>query len=96
MVQVRRRVRQIDCVTVKGSQRPMGLFTYDTILERVPLPKHPGYSSSQAAVPPKPHESVNSAFSLNFAQDTLQVSGRLVLCFQGKSGGTNSLLSATS
>jgi hypothetical protein len=37
-VQVRRRVRQIDCVTVKGSNRPMGLFTYDVSLERVPSP----------------------------------------------------------
>ena len=29
LAQVRRRVRQIDYVTVKGSQQPMGLFTYD-------------------------------------------------------------------
>ena len=36
--QVRRRVRQIDCVTVKGSVRPMGLYTYDVTLEAVPLP----------------------------------------------------------
>lgn len=31
-------MRQIDCVTVKGSVRPMGLFTYDVTLEAVPLP----------------------------------------------------------
>lgn len=37
-LQVRQRVRQIDCVTVKGSNRPMGLFTYDVSLERVPTP----------------------------------------------------------
>ncbi len=36
--QVRRRVRQIDCVTVKGSNRPMGLFTYDVSLDRVHAP----------------------------------------------------------
>ena len=35
---VRQRVRQIDCVTVKGSTRPMGLFTYDVTTERVQAP----------------------------------------------------------
>ena len=35
-------VRQIDCVTVKGSAVPMGLFTYDVCLDRIPEPKeHP-------------------------------------------------------
>ena len=29
---------QIDCVTVKGSNRPLGLFTYDVTLERVAVP----------------------------------------------------------
>jgi len=29
---------QIDCVTVKGSNQAMGLFTYDVTLERVPPP----------------------------------------------------------
>ena len=24
------RIRQVDCVTVKGSQQPVGLYTYDT------------------------------------------------------------------
>lgn len=31
-------LRQIDCVTVKGSTQPMGLFTYDICLEAVPEP----------------------------------------------------------
>ncbi|GIL51039.1 hypothetical protein Vafri_7149 [Volvox africanus] len=35
---VRSKVRQIDCVTVKGSTQPMGLFTYDIDLEVVPEP----------------------------------------------------------
>lgn len=34
--QVRSHVRQIDCVTVKGSKHPMGLFTYDISLDEVP------------------------------------------------------------
>lgn len=29
---------QIDCVTVKGSNQPMGLFTYDITLERIASP----------------------------------------------------------
>ncbi len=45
--QVRQRVRQIDCVTVKGSNRAMGLFTYDVTLERVAAPDH-----SRAPWPP--------------------------------------------
>ena len=47
-VQVRRRVRQIDYVTVKGSQQPMGLFTYDVSLERVPTPSQGSYPASMA------------------------------------------------
>ncbi|KAG2449913.1 hypothetical protein HYH02_000019 [Chlamydomonas schloesseri] len=35
---VRSRVRQIDCVTVKGSVQPMGLFTYDINMDAVPEP----------------------------------------------------------
>ncbi len=31
-------IRQIDCVTVKGSTQPLGLFTYDIDLEAVPEP----------------------------------------------------------
>lgn len=33
---IRARVRQIDCVTVKGSAQPMALFTYDVTTERIP------------------------------------------------------------
>ncbi|EFJ49622.1 hypothetical protein VOLCADRAFT_89530 [Volvox carteri f. nagariensis] len=36
--EVRSKVRQIDCVTVKGSTQPMGLYTYDIDLEAVPEP----------------------------------------------------------
>ena len=32
---VRSRVRQVDCVTVKGSNQPMGMFTYDIALDGV-------------------------------------------------------------
>lgn len=32
------KVRQIDYVTVKGSKRPMGLYTYDTTLDEIPEP----------------------------------------------------------
>ena len=49
LVQVRRRVRQIDYVTVKGSQQPMGLFTYDVSLERVPSPNQGNYIAYTAA-----------------------------------------------
>ncbi|KAK9837998.1 hypothetical protein WJX74_009322 [Apatococcus lobatus] len=35
---VRLRVRQIDRVTVKGSAKPMGLFTYDVSLDKVAAP----------------------------------------------------------
>lgn len=31
---------QIDCVTVKGSNQPMGLFTYDITLERIATPQN--------------------------------------------------------
>ena len=47
-MQVRRRVRQIDYVTVKGSQQPMGLFTYDVTLERVPTPSQGTYPALNA------------------------------------------------
>ena len=36
---LKRRVRQVDCVTVKGSNKPMDLFTYDVDLERIPIPQ---------------------------------------------------------
>ncbi|KAG2495222.1 hypothetical protein HYH03_006828 [Edaphochlamys debaryana] len=35
---VRCKVRQIDCVTVKGSTQPMGLYTYDINMDAVPEP----------------------------------------------------------
>lgn len=50
-VQVRTRVRQIDCVTVKGSQQPMGLFTYDVSLERVPTPSQGNLPAFDAPAP---------------------------------------------
>eukprot|EP00798_Chlamydomonas_sp_ICE-L_P018652 gene18652-25168_t len=43
---VRQKVRQIDCVTVKGSSVPMGLFTYDISLDRIPEPVDPSHPSS--------------------------------------------------
>ncbi|PNH03068.1 Adenylate cyclase [Tetrabaena socialis] len=36
--EVREKVRQIDCVTVKGSTQPMGLFTYDICTDAIPEP----------------------------------------------------------
>lgn len=39
-------MRQIDMVTVKGSQQPMGLYTYDVSLERVPTPNQGTYAAS--------------------------------------------------
>ncbi len=39
---------QIDCVTVKGSTQPMGLFTYDITLEHV---AGPGPASSGGGSP---------------------------------------------
>lgn len=36
--EVKARVRQIDCVTVKGSVQPMGLFTYDVCLDVIDEP----------------------------------------------------------
>ena len=42
-------MRQIDYVTVKGSQQPMGLFTYDVSLERVPSPNQGNYVAYTAA-----------------------------------------------
>ena len=60
---MRRRVRQIDCVTVKGSQQPMGLFTYDVTLERVATPSqgsHPAFSSPKLSH----RDSIISQFSV--------------------------------
>eukprot|EP00891_Asterochloris_glomerata_P009900 jgi/Astpho2/9900/e_gw1.00152.86.1_t len=55
---LRRRVRQIDCVTVKGSNKPMGLFTYDVSLENVRAPDEAGQQkASYLALQSGPHES---------------------------------------
>ena len=64
--QVRKRVRQIDCVTVKGSNRPMGLFTYDVTLDAVPLPNL-NAAAGPAAYAPTRRDSVGSNISLNLA-----------------------------
>ena len=44
---------QIDCVTVKGSTQPMGLFTYDITLERVspPAATRDGAATEDVAAP---------------------------------------------
>lgn len=64
-LQVRRRVRQIDQVTVKGSQQPMGLFTYDVSLERVPTPaQNQGTYAAYPTPSMNPRESMISQSSL--------------------------------
>ena len=64
-LQVRRRVRQIDQVTVKGSQQPMGLFTYDVSLERVPTPaQNQGTYAAYPTPSVNPRESMISQSSL--------------------------------
>lgn len=49
--EMRARVRQIDCVTVKGSVQPMGLFTYDINLDNIeePDPDVPGAEEEEEA-----------------------------------------------
>ncbi|KAK9833593.1 hypothetical protein WJX84_006069 [Apatococcus fuscideae] len=59
---VRSRVRQIDRVTVKGSAKPMGLFTYDVALDKVyndEFAEHPDLKVTWA---------VNPAFMERFAE----------------------------
>ena len=56
---VKERVRQIDCVTVKGSTHPIGLYTYDCEPERVaitPPPADPihGYPTPASPTSPAP------------------------------------------
>lgn len=64
-LQVRRRVRQIDHVTVKGSQQPMGLFTYDVSLEWVPTPaQNQGTYAAYPTPSVNPRESMISQSSL--------------------------------
>ena len=55
---LKRRVRQVDCVTVKGSINPVELFTYDVNLDRIPIPSvQPAeYSVAEAAPVPPPNE----------------------------------------
>lgn len=47
--EVRRRVRQIDCVTVKGSRQPIGLYTYDVGTECVEPPSGEGFGEDLPA-----------------------------------------------
>ena len=58
---VRRRVRQIDCVTVKGSNQPIGLYTYDVSTDRVAAPEqplaHPAAAAAAAAKKTAEHDS---------------------------------------
>ncbi len=55
---LRARVRQVDCVTVKGSTQPMGLFTYDVALDTLeePNPDTPG------ALPVEPRRARSETF----------------------------------
>lgn len=55
---LKRRVRQVDCVTVKGSINPIELFTYDVNLDRIPIPavQPAEYSVAEAAPVPPPNE----------------------------------------
>ena len=50
---VHARVRQIDCVTVKGSTHPMGLYTYDVTTERVAGPRTASAHSHRQAADPE-------------------------------------------
>ena len=54
---LKRRVRQVDCVTVKGSNKPMDLFTYDVSLDRIPVPaiQADQHSIEEAAPAPPPN-----------------------------------------
>lgn len=54
---LKRRVRQVDCVTVKGSIKPMELFTYDVSLDRIPVPaiQADQHSIAEAAPAPPPN-----------------------------------------
>ncbi len=40
---------QIDCVMVKGSNQPMGLFTYDVTLEHIASPSDSDAASAAAS-----------------------------------------------
>lgn len=55
---LKRRVRQVDCVTVKGSINPVELFTYDVNLDRIPIPivQPAEHSVAEAAPVPPPNE----------------------------------------
>jgi hypothetical protein len=77
-LQVRQRVRQIDCVTVKGSMRPMGLFTYDVTLERVATPDQGSIAVSQAAAMPIASRRNSLASSASNAPSSLQINADVV------------------
>ncbi|KAK9817269.1 hypothetical protein WJX72_012075 [[Myrmecia] bisecta] len=65
---VRKRVRQIDCVTVKGSVKPLGIYTYDICLDNVTAPDvsvhHPGQPRKSAS----PETYSMSAYDNEFAE----------------------------
>ena len=68
---LKRRVRQVDCVTVKGSIKPMDLFTYDVILDRIPVPAISAAEHSMAEAAPAPPPNVTfsmKAMENEFAQ----------------------------
>lgn len=70
---LRRRVRQVDCVTVKGSNKPMDLFTYDVNLDRIHAPVVPprvgGVSIAEAAAAAQPNETYSmKAMENEFAE----------------------------
>lgn len=54
---LKRRLRQVDCVTVKGSIKPVDLFTYDVNLDRIPIPavQAAEHSIAEAAPTPPPN-----------------------------------------
>ena len=59
---LKRRVRQVDCVTVKGSIQPMDLFTYDVNLDRIPVPAIQSAEHAVAEAAPAPP--ANETFSM--------------------------------
>lgn len=55
---LKRRVRQVDCVTVKGSIKPVDLFTYDVTLDCIPIPAVHAAEHSVAEAAPAPPPNV--------------------------------------
>ena len=68
---LKRRVRQVDCVTVKGSIKLMDLFTYDVTLDRIRVPaiQPAEHSVAEAAPLPPPNETFSmKAMENEFAE----------------------------